>query len=156
MMIRKVLLLLSLVIALGISPEAFARMGNEGANGGDDIGLEFQGAYFSALDDIRASHPDLLLKVEASRLFKEIDEMTVLVVNEPLRVTFDGITQDSVATNRPAERLILVNRFKWAEIHDETVRMGIALHEALSVFGLESTGKYPISSRFVSRRKARP
>jgi len=51
--------------------------------------------------------------------------------------------------NDRSEQTILVNRLRWKAISDKRVKAGIVLHEILSLAGLEETGFYPISSRYV-------
>lgn len=122
--------------------------------GGDEVGIEFQSSFAKALREIQNGtlkghiDPDLL---SATAL-----KTSVIVVDEALRVTAQGITQDSIATNDPARNLIKINRARWKAIRDPRTKEAIALHEVLSLVGLERTGLYEYSGLYASERGLSP
>ena len=58
--------------------------------------------------------------------------------------------QNSAAINDPRANTIIINRQRWINITDPFMRSAIALHEVLSLNGLESTGSYPFSARLLA------
>ena len=141
---------LILIFALSSTP-AMSFNGNEGANGGDDIGLEFEARYVGALQDIASQFPDLNGKIMATPLRSQLDQVQVLVVEDELYVEAAGERQISAALNDPKKMLILVNHFRLRLMTDPIVQKSLAVHEVLGLVGLESTGRYPISSNYLSR-----
>jgi hypothetical protein len=74
----------------------------------------------------------------------------VITVDTKLEVSENGVKQSSVAENFPERKLILINRSRWSEIKNERVKEGIALHEFASLKGLESTGRYSESAKYLA------
>ena len=144
------LLILLLTLACLLRPfMAFA--GNEGANAGDEVGLEFQASYYGAFSDIESNFLDLHAKIVPTKAFEIADRVQIVTVNEPLQVQIGDRFQESVATNDLQKNLILINRTRWNAIKSHEVRKSLALHEILSMAGLESSALYPISSVYLSR-----
>jgi hypothetical protein len=146
----KFILKVCLISALmGLSFSSYA--GNEGANAGDEVGLEFQASYYSALMEIGEKFADLDERIKKTDVFEIAASVQVVTVNEPLQVAIGEHMQDSVAINNSEKNLILVNRTRWNAIESIPVRKSLALHEILSMAGLESSALYPISSLYLSR-----
>lgn len=118
--------------------------------GGDDVGLEFQSAFITALRTIQTRDSGLAKKIHDLDATSVLVGAHILAVDSDLKVTSNGVTQDSVATNQPSTETILVNRSRWHAIQNPIIKQGIALHEILSLRGIEWTGQYPISSQFVA------
>lgn len=118
--------------------------------GGDEVGLEFLSIAQSTLRDLEKNHRFLYQQVKTVDLESVLDNLRVLTVDTALKVTVGTLTQDSIAVNDRSEQVILVNRKRWKSITDKRVKAGIVLHEILSLAGLEETGFYPISSRYVT------
>jgi hypothetical protein len=119
-------------------------------NGGDEIGLEFEGAARTAAENTKKYLKPLLgssLQIDWS---KALSGLTILVVDEPLFVESGSVKQESVAVNYPGTRTIKINRKRWKEISGLRIKEGIALHEILSLEGLEATGRYPYSAIYLS------
>lgn len=66
-------------------------------------------------------------------------------------VNAGSMVQESIAINRPSSMTILLNRYRWQAEKDLRLKGGIALHEVVSLAGLETTGFYPISSRYIDQ-----
>ena len=114
--------------------------------GGDDVAIEFQTAFNSA---IRSAPKQISQQFSASDLKQRLSVAKIVGVSTVLKVTIDGVSQESVATNSRNSQLIEVNRDRWMQIRNWHIKEAIALHEMLSLQGLESSGKYPISSQYL-------
>ena len=143
----KILVLLSLLVGM----PAFALNGPITSGGGDDVALEFAQAFDKAFNEIKANDPDLYNQIAAANLPDLLKSAQILVVNQPLKVTYNTLEQESVATNTPASKWIAINRFRWQQIHQAHIREAVALHEVASLAGLESTAHYPISSGYLAK-----
>lgn len=134
------------IFLLSLSAHATPRVGN----GGDDLGVEFQSSFETSLSVIKAQLP-LVYKQIAHIDFNDLEKNTkVLVVDDSLNVQFKDIVQNSVAINIPDTQEIFINRERWNKIFDPPIKQAIALHEYLSLKGLEQTGIYTISSQFLT------
>jgi hypothetical protein len=118
--------------------------------GGDEIGLEFVAIAQSTLADLQKNQNFLYEQIKSKNLDEILVNMRVMTVDTSLKVSVGPVTQDSVAVNDRKDQTILVNRQRWHAIRDVRVKAGIVLHEILSLAGLEETGFYPISSRYVN------
>lgn len=126
-----------------------ARAGTE-AHGGDEVGLEFLALMKTAVGDA-AADSGLRARFERAGLGAKLSAVKVVTTDQPLIVEAFGIRQESVAVNEAGKALIQVNRGRWKAISSESLKKAIALHEALSLVGLESTGSYPISGNYAAR-----
>lgn len=124
--------------------------GNEGGNGGSDIGLEFIDASHRAIREIE-DNLSLFKEVTPSQIRAALASASVMVVDVPLVVTFNEMQQESVAQNIPERKLILINRFRWMSLPTSRLQEGIALHELLGIMGIEGTGAYTISGRYMEK-----
>jgi|GEM_PF-4844413 len=118
-------------------------------NGGDNIGLEFHESFAAAIKKAEGRAPDLARELEAAGLTQALAVARVIVVDEPLRIRIAGKLQDSVAANERESQTIYVNRAKWQSLDDQILREAIAIHEVASLKGLETTGSYSLSSRYL-------
>lgn len=120
-------------------------------NGGDEIALEFQNAAISALEESE----DLgLIKADQLELLRDTAlNATILVTENPLASIRNGTEQESIAVNVPSSRTIIINRFRWTDISNPYLQAGIALHEVLSLQGIEGTGNYKISGAYLASFK---
>ena len=123
--------------------------GERVGNGGDDIGLNFFKLFSTALSNIKNELPDVYSNIYSANLKDVSQKIKVVVVDEILDVRYKDIIQNSVATNIPSEKTIYVNRKRWNAIFDENLKEAIALHEVLSLYGIEQSGFYPISSKYL-------
>lgn len=142
--------LLGLVLALSLPAAGFAAdLGNEGANGGDEVALEFRLAFVSGLTRIQQKLPLLYAKIKDAKLEEVLERAEILVSDQSLLVKRDGIYQDSIAINKAEPPQILIHRRRWNEILRIEIKEALALHEVASLVGLESTGKYPLSGEYL-------
>jgi hypothetical protein len=149
-MLRK-LLLASFCFALAFtSPTKMAQAGVGHGGGGDEIGLDFQSSIATAMENLKVRDAQLYQQVQGLDVEQILARARFVVVDEALEVKYQDIIQNSTATNDPETGLILINRKRWLAINDDHLKEGIALHEILSLKGIESTGYYPISSKYVS------
>ncbi len=117
--------------------------------GGSIVALEFKNYFTTAYGNLSQKMPELFKKVSSADLQAVMDETLVLVVDSELEVIRDGVKQKSVAVNDRGRRLILVNGARWQAVTNSHLREAIALHEVLSLAGLESTGDYSLSSAYL-------
>ncbi|RZA06616.1 MAG: hypothetical protein EOP11_09865 [Proteobacteria bacterium] len=129
-----------------VSGEAFAW---KETGGGDEVGLEFRNAFATALRAVRDGSIQGAFTVEA--LEETVAKAHVIVVDESLSVRFGDTKQDSVAVNIPADTLIKVNRARWRGLKTDRLKEAVALHEVLSLMGIERTGYYETSARYLEK-----
>lgn len=145
------------IVACLLAPlMTMASMGTDQGNGGDDVGLSFRASYMDALSFIQKKEPGLYSDIVKSKALDKAKAAKVIVVDDALSVSVRDLIQNSVATNNPDTMTILINRLRWNNISDSTLKSGIALHEILSLVGLEQTGLYPISAWYISLKGQDP
>lgn len=127
------------------------RMGTKDGGGGDNIALEFQDAARGALRYLEQNFPEIFQELLSQDVETLIETAKVFVVDEALDVENKKFIQSSVAFNSPKSQTIYINRLKWVEILNENIKKAIALHEVLSLKNIESTGRYPISTKLYSK-----
>lgn len=130
---------------------ALANNGPITSGGGDEVALEFTQAFRNAYQEIQANHPDLAAQLNGQDLEAAMKRASLFVVEQTLKVEYQGIQQESVATNTPASGWILINRYRWQQIRQQRIREAVALHEVASLLELEGTGRYPISSAYLGK-----
>ncbi|RZA06615.1 MAG: hypothetical protein EOP11_09860 [Proteobacteria bacterium] len=139
-------LLVLFLLTSGFCTSAFAW---KETGGGDEVGLEFQRAYAAALQRIASG--EVSLEVDQNKLKAVAESARVIIVDEQLFVSFGSEVQDSVAINDRAMRTVRVQRARWKGIKDPRVQEAIALHEMLSLAGIESTGVYKYSADYLQQ-----
>lgn len=123
--------------------------GKETGNGGDPIGIEFHKAAEQVIADVeqtRSFYPEL----GSIDLNAVLQSATILATDDRLTVPVGNQTQDSTAENDPIQKIIWVNRTAWNQNKSPQVRKALAFHELLGLVGLETTGQYPISGRYLT------
>lgn len=144
----------ALFCALLISSGAVAAdrvFGPGDSGGGDEVGLEFHSSFQSSLEIIRVSgwrEFDQLQRIDWAKALKGIK---ILTTDRKLFVTSDGVKQEVVALNTPSKKMVEVSRARWKALASPRKKEGIALHEILSLIGLERTGFYPYSGLFLAK-----
>jgi ankyrin repeat protein len=133
---------------LALSP-AHADKGGESGGGGDALALEFKATAEVALKNLQAMHGAPFSSVSIAQLQNKINSAQILISDTPLSISEDGVIQNSSAENNPGQNLIVINRSDYTKIENATVQQSLALHEFLSLLGLESTGNYPISGQYL-------
>ncbi len=122
-------------------------MGTKDGGGGDDIALEFQSSAQKALLVLQQVVPETYKDLANQNIAATVEHAKVIVVDDVLDVEIKKLVQNSVAFNVPEIQTILVNRQRWKSMPNDDLKMTIALHEVLSLKGLEHTGYYPISTK---------
>lgn len=128
--------------------QARAERGGHGAgNGGDEIALEFLNVATSSIFKFKKLNPDY----RGPDLQKILDSAEILVTDDTLSVVQKNgqIIQESAVINISAPSSIVIQRARWTAIKKSELRMALALHEVLGLAGLESTGVYSYSKRFL-------
>lgn len=141
---RRLFMVLSCLLSLS------AQAGPRDGGGGDEVGLEFQAALETAIKVVISSNLPLLEPIQKLDWTKVKRDIKVLVVDAPLYVEREGVRQETVATNEPNRRRIKINRPRWNQLSHRGKKEGIALHEVLSLEGIESTGVYSYSGIYFS------
>ena len=123
--------------------------GTGSTGGGDVVALQFVQSMNSALKRIETKLPLIRARVNLKELNQLVQEVSVVIVQTPLKVKRDGVEQDSTAINDRVAKVIYLNREKWTETLNPLLQEAMALHEYLSIAGLEETGQYFISSAYL-------
>lgn len=142
---RIAVMIVSIIVTqLAIAGTGESSSGTRG--GGDEVGLNFQATAAAAIAALDANR---LSPAELESLKIMLDHARYVVVDEALFASIGGapdFSQESVALNDRGTETIYINRPRWLKIDDFLVRQQIALHELLSLLGIEDTGNYKISS----------
>ena len=117
--------------------------------GGDDVGLEFGKAATQVISEI-SHEPNNFPEIAAIDLSSVLKSAHILVVDTKLSVQFDDTTQFSAAVNKPNPNRIWVSRSRWSTIDDANIQKSLALHELLGLKGIEGTGIYNLSERYLT------
>lgn len=129
---------------------AFAES-KEVGNGGNEVGIEFEAAFQTALQTMKEKNVgnkySYILKINFK---KSLPRLKIVSVDQLLISEADGITQESTAINFPANQLIKINSERWKSISNQYIKQGLALHEVLSLLGIEGTGNYRYSAIYAS------
>lgn len=142
------ILICSLFFALLSSAKAGIR---DVGNGGDTLALSFLKRANTALNEA-STDKDLRRQLPNKKLKRLIANLHVLVSDKPLYAKDSEATQTSVAINyyEGGKAYVIIHRQGWEEIQDPDIEKAIAFHEVLSLAGLESTGRYPISYKYLA------
>lgn len=124
--------------------------GSSVRGGGDEVALEFHKNFATALQELKEKDQETYSKIAGNSLAGLAQKVKIVVVDDALDIKFRDLIQNSVAVNTPAQNLIMINRARWNDIQDSRVKEGIALHEILSLKGLEQTGLYPFSAKYLT------
>jgi hypothetical protein len=142
----KNLILALAVICVGLSARAQDKIGN----GGDEVALEFNQAFSTAIRNINEKLPHLAAFLNTKELSAVIAKATILITDGPLPVSLNGIPQSSIATNDVEKQQVLIQRARWKELTNSHIKEALALHEILSLARLESTGQYAHSGMYLT------
>jgi hypothetical protein len=150
---KRLWLVAAMLFVWGAFAEAKVKKGPGDTGGGDEVGLEFQASLRSSVREIREG------KGRGRKEFEEIVRLDwhkslrgikILTTNRRLFVTSNGVKQEVVAINSRQKRIVEVNRARWKALANVRFKEAIALHEVLSLLGLEDTGLYPYSGLYLS------
>jgi ankyrin repeat protein len=122
---------------------------NGGRGGGDPLALEFKATASVALKNLQSMKVEPFSCINIALLQDKINSAQILISDDALPIAKDGVTQDGAAENRPSQNLIILNRADYTKIGSAAVQQALALHEFLSLAGMESTGNYPISGPYL-------
>jgi hypothetical protein len=142
----------TLLFVLLSAQGAFAASADSGwtvGNGGNPIALDFlqnARAAVAATQKDPVDYPQLQ-NVNLDSLLENAD---ILVSATPIYVKKNGIEQRVAAENFPDSDSIWIDQDFWTELNDTAIKQALALHEVLGLAGLEETGQYPISQKYLS------
>jgi hypothetical protein len=141
---------LIIIFLMFLSLNTYAIGGDNAGNGGDNVAIEFESSFHRALQNIKSLQLKGFEDISKIDFGAKMNNLKIIVVDDPLTVNIGDATQDCVAVNFPSKNLIRINRSNWNSISNAAIKEGLALHEMLSLFGLEESGVYRYSSRYLS------
>ena len=141
--------LMIIVSLLTLAQTAFAG-GKVIGNGGDPRALEFINSAKIAIEDLKKNEA-LYPEVKSKDLDAILTGTEVLVSQAPVFSLKGDVRQFSTAINYHDPDTIVVYGPMWSSIKNIQIRKALALHEILSLAGLEETGNYSISKRYLSQ-----
>ncbi|OFZ31115.1 MAG: hypothetical protein A2622_00490 [Bdellovibrionales bacterium RIFCSPHIGHO2_01_FULL_40_29] len=144
MTISKIILIISVLL-----PSVIFANAKVIGNGGDPLVFDFIHSARSALIKVN-KNTDLAQSIPLFELSRQIQKTRIIISNEPLFVSVEGIQQQSVAVNYHHPDRIVLHRSAWLAIQDSSAKEALALHEYLSLLGLESSGRYDISKNLTA------
>jgi len=139
-----------LVLLLGvlISTNAFALGGGTVGNGGNEIALDFIQTAQRVLQTFGGylkTYPEL----KGKNLKETLNKAQVLSSRTPLYVEKNSVKQECTAMNFPQQLTIAINEKRWSQLTEPAIKEALALHELLGLVGVEQTGNYYISKKYL-------
>lgn len=149
--------LVLVLLALTMSPFAFASMGNEGGHGGDPYALEFTTLARLLRNEMTKATPTPVLEKwnVSAATFDTAIKTTWVVSAEGSEVKLEGVEVDAINSDQTHQGLIhtiKINRTRWREA-DLIQKLRLVLHEYFGVMNVERD-TYTASLDFVSLIKA--
>lgn len=140
--------LVVILLAAFLSTSVFAG-GKVIGNGGDSRALDF---YDYAQRSIKAikSNANLYPEVKDIDLQTILDKTEILISEVPLYSVKGEVRQFSTAINYKDPDTIVVYGPRWNDLKNNAIKLSLALHEVLSLAGVEETGVYTVSQRYLS------
>jgi uncharacterized protein len=139
---------------ISIPPENsrnFEMEGSSGRGGGDPLALEFKATAQVMLRNLQPIISRVpFSNIDFTRLQNEVSNAQILISDNELPISHDGVIQNGAAENHPNQNLIILSRQDYSKIGSAALQQALALHEYLSLMGVESTGNYPISGAYLS------
>jgi len=123
--------------------------GSDAGNGGNESALEFDQSARTALQiygNVLKTYPEL----RGVDLVAILERAQILVASTPLYAVANGVKQPSTALNFPESKTVILDGRRWKRITQKPVREALALHELLGLAGVEGTGNYFISKKYLS------
>ena len=143
--------LVSSIFLLSLSmTNSYAAVGSGVKGGGDEVGLEFQASFNTALENLKTNNSPAYNVIYHSDIKDIFKKAKIITVDDALDVTVKDLIQTSVAINIPSTNTVMINRSRWNNITDFYLKEAIALHEILSLVKLEQTGSYPYSAQYLA------
>lgn len=118
-------------------------------NGGDSRALDF---YNFAQESIKIVKNNLAQfpEVKDTDLQAILDRTEILVSEVPLYSVKGEVRQFSTVINYKNPDTIVVYGPRWNDLRNNSIKSALALHEVLSLAGIEETGVYTVSQRFLA------
>ena len=143
MRMRKWMVLNALIPMLG-----FHAWAGQDRGGGDPVGLDFEMTARAAVREYEGLSKTT--SAEKAKLDNAIKLAKYVVLDQTeLPVSVGDEVQKGIAVNDPKTLTIWISRSGWTNLKDFDQRKSLALHEIASLEGLESTGKYVLSSQYL-------
>jgi hypothetical protein len=140
-----VVLLSSLLVSSWASAGGDWSMGNSG----NTLALEFVKDAREAVEAVEKDGIDYP-ELQSAHLEQVLENAKIIASDTPLYRSIDGVNQRADAINFHNPDTIVLDEGLWHEITDPNVRKALALHELLGLAGLEESGLYPISGKYLA------
>lgn len=118
-------------------------------NGGNPDALDFLKNAQTAIAAVQ-SDPIRYPQVENLDLDILLDDSQLLVSESPLYINEDNVRQEVAAINFRNPNTIVLARDLWRSIQDPSIKKALALHEVLGLAGVEDTGQYFVSEKYLA------
>lgn len=118
-------------------------------NGGDSRAMDFYNVALESIKKIKdneAKYPE----VKNIDLEAILEKTEILVSEVPVYSLKGELRQFSTVINFKNPDTIVIYGPKWNDIKNKSVKYALALHEVLSLAGIEETGSYLVSNRFLA------
>lgn len=141
-------LIIFLLAAFICSSSVFAG-GKVIGNGGDSRALDF---YNYAQESIKNVKKNAVLYPEVKDIDLQgiLDKTEILISEIPLYSVKGEVRQFSTAINYKNPDTIVVYGPRWNDLRNNSIKLSLALHEVLSLAGIEETGVYTVSQRYLA------
>lgn len=140
----KILIIIFLMVFTQLAVAQIDRKGN----GGNEVALDFLRSAKRVLA-IYGGELKTFAQLKNKNLGETLEKTKLLVSSTPLTVELRGINQEVTAVNFKRPSTILINEKRWLKIKEDAVKEALALHELLSLVGVERTGVYFISKNYL-------
>ncbi len=145
---------LILVLVIITSFNSFAKEGGTVGNGGNDLALEFLSLANKVVVDANSKYSFLI----TPNIESILAGVKIVVSKKPLYVDTPSGSQGVAAVNKKNPNTIVINgsgnNDSWQNIRNENIKMALVLHELLGLAGVESTGDYHVSSRYLKLKES--
>lgn len=118
-------------------------------NGGDSRALDFYNYAQSSITFLK-NNIDQYPEVKNADLQSILDKAEILVSEVPLYSVKGEVRQFSTAINYKNPDTIVIYGPRWNDLKNNSIKSALALHEVLSLAGIEETGVYTVSQRFLA------
>lgn len=117
-------------------------------NGGNEIALDFLNSAKRVLS-IYGGELKTYPSLKGIALGSVLNDTNILISSTSLFVELNGIQQEVTAVNFKNPAMIIINEKRWLAIKQDALKEALALHELLSLVGIEKTGNYFISKNYL-------
>lgn len=118
-------------------------------NGGDSRALDFYNFALESINKVK-SNPLAYPEVKDIDLQAILEKAEILTSEVPLYSVKGEVRQFSTAINYKNPDTIVIYGPRWSDLRNKPVKLALALHEVLSLAGVEETGVYTVSQKYLA------